>query len=356
MDEYTNDEQWSPISPQEIFEDDDLDNDQKSQLVETGGSIGIMILIVASLLIAGIVISIVVDEQFRTKKYIGDGQFPPPPPPGDSLTTTTGAGNLLRGWSYNGYDRKTKINCESDGRGSWVGNSCLCLAPFWGTNCQNEGYSNEYAEIGTPIIGSGSGEDTHIDVIDYFMADRLSFNYVRSTNVSETICTNICDETDDCVGVEWTQGDGIDKGACKLFSGIETSSIIPFNNSNNVGPTIYIKLSRVKSHIRIPNRVVLLNDTAKLAANKFEFGFVYRYWTTLRNRDMIIAKKGNVRSIGFVPTGLINQSELTGYYSLQPFVPDDILSDTNNFYIHYPDQLLAVPSSWYGLTLYVMYI
>jgi hypothetical protein len=170
------------------------------------------------------------------------------------------------------------------------------------------------------------------------------------------LCTSYCDGNTGCIGVVWTQGDGISQGECTLISGVETNSIIPFNVENNIGPTIYIKLDRVKTHLRLPNRVVLLSDPAKLAADKFTFGLIYRYWINLRNNDMIIARRGDVRSLNFVPTGIINQSNLTGYYSLVPFTPADITNPDFNFYIQYPDQMLAIPSSWAGLVIYAMYI
>ena len=232
--------EWVTVSNQTLFADD-FTPEQKGQLVETGGSVGVVILIITAVFIGCLVIIIAVFNTARTGIYLGSDSTPPPLP-ANSLINTQGSGNDSKLWVYNGFNRKTKINCESDGRGIWNGITCNCVSPFWSTSCQNEGYAAGYLEIGNPIIGSGSGDDTHLDIIDTVLTDRLSFNYENTSNKNQTLCTELCNENEDCIGVVWTQGQGINQGICELFSGVSTNSVIPFNNTRNNVTTLYIKL------------------------------------------------------------------------------------------------------------------
>ena len=356
MNTYANNN-WIPYDTQNLFVSD-FTPEQTRDFMSAGGSFGIILLIVATLFIGCLIIVVVTYNSINTGITNGQDNTPPPPAP-PAISIFQGSGNNMSGWLYNGYDRTSQTTCESDERGTWKDGACSAISPFWGTNLQNEGYSNQYISIGTPVIGSGEGINTHLDIIDTFVTDRLSFRYDNANpDQEQSLCTNLCENVEGCVGVVWTQGENISPGTCTLFSGATTDSLIPFNNVTNNGPNMYIKLDKIIDSIKFPNTVILFNTTSLSATRNMKFGRPYRYWINLENQNMIMVNKGEINIIGsgLVPVGAINQSNLTGYYSLSPFTPDDVQFFNDNFYIHLPGEKLRILASWYGPKIYVMYI
>lgn len=111
-----------------------------------------------------------------------------------------------RGESKNGYyDLENgngildPVTCNSI-ESSYFDNRCKCRVPFFGPNCDEEAFSDNYYDIG---IGASAGNMT--------FTNRLSFPFLADPNTPFSIgnqtCTSRCDSDTNCVGVYYETGE-----------------------------------------------------------------------------------------------------------------------------------------------------
>ena len=140
--------------------------------------------------------------------------------------------------------------------------NCECISPFFGGKCFRESYIDTYTAVGNP-----AEYNIEITIIDEETVDRLSFPFHQDPgqlptgvepSIDEILCTNLCDQREDCIGIVLKQGDppdfGIDQGVstssenknqkpkCTLLSNqvvVKPGKNIPY--SINQDATLYLK-------------------------------------------------------------------------------------------------------------------
>lgn len=169
----------------------------------------------------------------------------------NEINDTTGASSDGSFELANGTAYRDMSSCLAGPTREWSSgtsitfNTCDCLDPFFGPECFREAYNDKYTSIGTPsqsnIIATFSSPQT---------ADRLSFPFAGEPGrlpddeeipTGEIICTQLCDQDQECLGVWWIQADppnlGIgqseaEKPKCQLISGevvVRPGTNIPYS-------------------------------------------------------------------------------------------------------------------------------
>lgn len=262
----------------------------------------------------------------------------------------------------NGQSYKDAISCRAGPTRYW-GNipgidekGCNCYAPFWGTSCTRESYSDKYTPMGNiPLNQINSGQ------MDMVTTNRLSFPFSGNTvSGSQTICTDLCDADSNCTGVYWigpdppNMGTTTAQGQCYLISGDITldnrakSSIDPTKDSN-----LYIKSNQTRK-IVYPDRVFLWTGSMPTSWSDDHL------WNN--NTRMITMYEDTQYKLPFFPQGARNDGNLTGIYSngkISDTNINTIINQTNNpnFYISEVGQPLAIPNDWsISSGIWVIYI
>lgn len=123
--------------------------------------------------------------------------------PPSSITSTLGASGNGQVFFNNGNAFTDMRSCNNNPNSSWNASAsstgqCTCLIPFYYDHCQLESYKNTYIAIGQ--IPDADLIKTEISTTQ---VDRLSFK----SDVSDTVCTDLCDADENCIGVKWENSD-----------------------------------------------------------------------------------------------------------------------------------------------------
>lgn len=178
----------------------------------------------------------------------------------DPVNSTIGSSDNGKIFLNNGENFTDQTSCILSSNRKW-GNKCSCFTPFYGSKCQLESYSNNYNAIGNPDLNT-----LELQLSDKIPVERLSFpfeqnnnnynlqqvfNQTSQTNISDQLCTDICDNNNDCRGIIWTPAPGNDFGIgaipdnkpkCQLIRSSVT--VLPGNNipySSDVQSSLYMK-------------------------------------------------------------------------------------------------------------------
>lgn len=129
---------------------------------------------------------------------------------------------------------------------------CACQVPFYSEKCFLETYDNTYI-----ALGQITAEQADLDIAQETEANRLSFPYFPSSEFTEMLCTQMCDDDDDCIGVRWIpQGPpdfGINtmdpqmstKGRCDILQeAVVFKPGVPLSYDLNEQANIYMKRGR----------------------------------------------------------------------------------------------------------------
>lgn len=251
----------------------------------------------------------------------------------------------------NGNSYGDALSCKSGPTRFWNKGSgtpkhiCNCYPPFWGENCMRESYSDKYLAVGTPNIN-----DILLPNMNEQTVSRLSFPFKgnNSENEEQLICTELCDQDEQCTGVLWNgpnnQEMGINNpsGSCGLLYGdviVQNGKNIPYLINDDA--TLYLKNS---NKLIFEDRVFVWNGTLPL-----------RYWLYNqiweKNIRLLTMYANTIYKLTFIPTNFINDGMLIGVYSnsnLNISQIETIINNgsNNNYYIQLPGQPLKIPSSW----------
>ncbi len=258
-------------------------------------------------------------------------------------------------YNLNGNRYLDSVACNTLNTRNWFtnpttgGQGCICIPPFFGPNCERESYSNEYLAIGNPVKS-----EVRLLQRDTEIVDRLSFPFRSDNSLDQpsesnlqflgggtvplervqTLCTKLCDDDQQCVGVLWIApkdgqlGTTERLGQCTKLAEVQvkTGQNIPFDP--NVDSSLYMK----KGYSPIfTDRVFIYSGELPL-----------RYWLDSNDGFRNILTNSNLRFIypsqlyllNFVPTSQINNANLTGFYSDAPFefnsLPNNIVKINPN--------------------------
>lgn len=222
----------------------------------------------------------------------------------------------------NGLVFADKLSCELNYNRYWD-NICNCAVPFFSPDCSLETYKDTYTAI---------GNDTSLVTADYsqdVIVDRLSFSYSAPNVpvVSQTKCTDICDNAEECYGVIWTPANNANMGinslpsekpVCNLI--LSPLMVIPNNNlpyDGNVQSTIYLKNDVYDNGYRndpqFKDRVFLIKGTPPI-----------RYWLNDSNVNGSIVKtlyNRELVNISWLPTTIVNNTGCTNIQYCKGYGP-----------------------------------
>ncbi len=281
----------------------------------------------------------------------GPGPSPIPVVDQDPGASVAGAANF-----HNGEELTDAAMCVAP-TGTWDGGAsrCDCIQPFFGRQCGREAHNETYYGLGE-VSNSKSGTGlvyTKVQVpppnTPYGM--RLSFKF--SGGLDNQSCTGLCDQRDDCFGVEY---DGTN---CALITsnpelvGAATVTVDP-----NVEPDIYLYRTGVRPVVK--NRVfgytgqrplrfwaqrspyspqaelvdasdsLVIKTGGSLVAGAAPAGIAPASdlaWATSNaipgGADVFTFWQGRVVAIPFAPQRVVNDGAMLGVYSTSPFKPAD---------------------------------
>lgn len=293
----------------------------------------------------------------------GDDPFPPPPDTvGNPFTSTIGASDNGVVKDKNGDFYTDAVACRKGPSRRWgyktesAAPVCMCVAPFFGSSCDRESYSDKYTAIGDP-----AADAINTTVISQQSVDRMSFPLSspdqEDSNMSHTLCTGLCDSDVTCIGVIYRQGappdfgiGSLEKPECELLSG--NVKVIPNNNipySIDKDSTLYLKQEQLTGAgaIQFLDRVFMYKGQLPL-----------RYWLT----DRYSENEGGIRTwagyngaqynLDFIPSNVVNDANFTGVFANEEIplsnLKEIIEGGTTSKYIIVPpgQSEISLPSSW----------
>jgi len=296
-----------------------------------GGILGwFLALIVLVLVIIAIVHYATKDE--KNPDVDPTNVVPSDPVPPDPLNDPIGASDNGCYSMNNGSFYKDSPSCIAGPTRGWnhnndkVQGSCDCKKPFYGDMCFRETYSNEYVSIGNP-----NKDDLIFKKISEFSADRMSFPFdsPAEDDSMQILCTNMCDQNCDCVGVIYDQasppklgiGTPDDKPFCTLIGcslTIKSGAEIPFDVTKDA--TVYMKANG-SSQTTLANSQGAPIETLKIKDRVFVWKgtLPLRYWltdnyTNTNGTDRMTAMyEKRVYALDYFPTDLINDTGTNGH-------------------------------------------
>ena len=247
-----------------------------------------------------------------------------PPNPTDDTKDTTGESDDGRTFVNNGEFYTDSPACNAGRTRRWSQDpnspnlSCQCVVPFYAPKCDLESFIDTYYAVGN------IGEDTlTTSIISQSTVDRLSFPQENPEyeQDGQTMCTNICDGIEDCIGVIYKQADapnyGIGEGPSSECTLISDMYVNPGNNityDDMIQADLYLKDGET---VKYKDRVFVYMGTLPL-----------RYWLSDRNSDSGGSSWALYHKIlyqlPFMPTNIINntgtpeEEAWVGVFSNQP--------------------------------------
>lgn len=200
-------------------------------------------------------------------------------PKQNNLSSTRGQSTNGFVEDHNGKSITDPVFCNSQPQSNWFLDSCQCVTPFFSDRCHEEAVSNLYYDIGMTSTILGTGNDVN----------RLSFPYTFQfdspfSNQNQIICTNLCDQSTDCVGVMYIQGptgtDGIKApdNYCGLLTDLDSLTGLTFSSSKQ--GNVFLKKPNVPY---LPNQGLVYRGTFP----------TNRYWVASQPNAQIVIRNGN---------------------------------------------------------------
>jgi len=221
--------------------------------------------------------------------------------------------------------------CEADPLyRKWENGRCQCVNPFWGLTGNRETYNYKYNAIGIPderkLFRKTNGGETSIVGISESVTNRLSFplQSIEKETMTQTMCTDLCDKDPNCTGVLVNKiidngeimidrnqlNEKADSYTCLLLAtNINSSDYINFYPLQD--STLYMKKPEYYTTSNLgrpsfPNNVFIYQNVQNLP---------YRFWTPQDRNDITILRKNINNALPFIPTGCVNDGNLTGVFS-----------------------------------------
>lgn len=224
--------------------------------------------------------------------------------------------------------------CTSCNRGLFSQGVCTCIPGFEGVNCNVQSSDPSYYDLGCP---SNQSIPLKTSIISTPVVNGLS--YVDNS------CTQACDATAGCIGVEfYTQMACGGAPVCRLLSGVEIPGHDPLVHSNNVQSRLYIK---DVTRCVFENRVFVAANLASIPLNYPSVYSTTGYSQHLFNR---------VFSVDYFPTIAIAPMSVVGIYSIKEFTIEQIpyiVPDTDVYVVNGNPVL---PAWWKNRKIYIAYV
>lgn len=277
--------------------------------------------------------------------------FVPVPPNNPTFSDETGASNNGVVLLNNGNAFNDAVSCNRGATRRWeltpnANPQCVCVAPFYGSTCSLESFSDQYYAAGNIV-----NDRIRLNEIRTENVDRLSFPK-SSVSTAQTTCTDLCNRDSSCVAVKYNQSNqpDFDNGAtCTLLRNVTVIDDTPIVYNNTMQSDLYFKKGDAPT---FEDRVFVY--TGQLPV---------RYWATNR----IVTSSGSswalfeniLYNIPFRPTSITNNRRFIGIMSNQTIDVNNarsLISDnSSNIIIIRPNESnIAIPSSW--TTIYAVFI
>lgn len=238
----------------------------------------------------------------------------------------------------------TEKNCN-DINVEWKNNTCYCAFPYYGDNCSKQFHAKNYTTF-------GNLENSNLLTYDSFVqstTNNLTYNSTTK-NIDKDSCTSLCDINDDCKAVKY---DYLGKPGHYRCSVITSDIKIEGDNTRiyidkDISSEILINIDR--THPIFLDKVIVYKGKKPL-----------NYWvesdTNSKIKHIPINK---LIELDFIPNKIINDNNLIGVWSNEPFNIDDFnllrFSGNKNIYVDNGDDNLNLPTKLkYEDKLYVVY-
>lgn len=276
----------------------------------------------------------------------------------DTLESRVGAA-ARRGYisPYDGTAFGDETTCSANPTSHWNKGrqKCQCSAPFYGPKCRRESYSSSFVSVGYL-----EGRDYTLEQIGKpISVNRLSFPVEGEVDPPPS-CTELCQQNEDCKGVVWQSSSDFDlatsNGTCTLFQTLTVKPGKTVTFDPTIENNIYV---REQGALQFTDRVFIYSG--KLLRRFWGRGSRSRIIDRGQKRtdNLQIAFRGRVYLLTFYPTGALNQTTMTGLYSLNSFSSSDfqtlLQQGGDDVYIVQPGETLVVPFQWWGRSIWVMY-
>lgn len=220
--------------------------------------------------------------------------------------------------------------CEQCGHGKYQGGKCHCSLGFTGPNCTLEEVDPTYYDLGTPA------NPLEVDVIESPIVNQLSGG--------NNSCTQACTGMEDCIGVQYFPTSECDTGnRCFLLRGVKVPADDFLSFSPDTQSQIYINDPQGLVFV---NRIFLVETLASFPPH------YPRIFKSPGYRQLIV---NEVAALDFFPTIAVQNSNLLGIYSLNPFTKENIQTVSLQADTYVTRGNPQLPSSWQGKTIYVGY-
>ena len=300
-----------------------------------------------TLIFGGIIITIAIVTIILAYNQTKFPPIPKPtvkPPPNPTINNDLGASPHI----YYPVDQRNNIDkdgsalttysvCNNTENTHWDGEECHCIPPFFGPYCDRERHDKKYFGVGLINETSIKG-----NVLKKVTSNGKSFNNNGNINT----CSNYCDTNRDCIGFLYNG-----PGRCTLLKDnviISEENSVPY--SPYYEPTLYMKSS---DNLKFHGRIFI---------SRYHNTFPPRFWLVNETSWFAQLIPKIINEIHFYPE-LINMIDnYTGIYCRNRFTISDIphmlrAGQTSEWYIHYPGEMLKVPSAWqYSTPLYAVYV
>lgn len=335
------------------------------------GHMLITVILVAALAIVLVLIIMSISTYVTPKAPSPQPQ--PQPSPIPSVDQDPGASTNGLARYHNGEELTSEITCKPP-NATWDGNveNCICILPHFGPRCDRPAHDANYYGLGQ-IQERGDLTYTKEHIAS---GTNLSFN---NSGYDPTSCTALCDQRDDCLGVEY---DGTNCAVITSNLELREGGEIAYNPA--IEPNIYLWRQGVRPVVkdrvfgysgdrplrfwaaRPPPGLYTMNPTDE-PASAVPAGVTRALQPPMLGaipgtRDVAVFWSGVVVQLSFPPESLVNDGGLFGVWSIKEFKPSDfarLLGGGPNVYVDRgastSDYQIVLPPAFKGQTLYIMY-
>lgn len=278
----------------------------------------LLLIVVVMLLIFAVMLA------FGAFEFI-ERERPPRVPLDDfpALTWDVGASTNGQVSCHNGTNLGTSAACTA-AQGTWsdAGHLCTCAPGFFGPNCNLAAFdANYYAAGQAPLEGAP-------------VLTSLGTKPITGVSFGSQSATTQCSALPGCTGFALTA-----PNQATFFSEMSLTQDLhlPFIPENPA--TYYLKRGQTP---KFPDRVFLYRGEKPL-----------RYWLLDRvindDLNLLAVQKNTVYELHFVPEAMVNDGNLTGLISDQPFAYNDIpqwVQQPRADMLKFTDALPIIPKTW----------